>query len=83
MRKNENENGEENMSLLKTVCDYCEQDENAERAAFEAAMIDRIQNEGYKVSDLMFEVYQCQKDIEILKNTLRSKSQEKSEKKAK
>lgn len=49
--------------MIETVKDYCEDNEQALRAQFEAAMIKRIDEKGYKMSDLMFEVFCCQQAI--------------------
>lgn len=56
------------MSLLKTLQDYSV-DEKAERAAFEAAMVERISKApGYKVADLLWDLYICEKRIRALED---------------
>ena len=58
------------MNLNELVCTY-KADLKGERAIFEAAMCEKIESpEGYKMSDLMFDVYQCQRDINILNQQL-------------
>lgn len=71
--------GEEVMDLLGTYAKYVETDNKAERAAFEAAMVDRLKTDGYKMSDLLYELFVCQKRVAILqgefeamKNLMRS-----------
>ncbi len=56
--------------MLETVEAFCKKDDSAERAAFEAAMINKIENEGYKMSDLLYELFRCQKDIALLKEQM-------------
>ena len=53
------------MSLVRIVGDFVADagDDVASKAVFEAAMEKRIQGEGYKVADLMFEVFRCQADL--------------------
>ena len=70
------------MSLLKIFDDFNDKDNEAvERAAFEAAMIKRIDGEGYKMCDLMdgegykmcdlmFEMYKLQRDVKMLKDAV-------------
>lgn len=58
--------GEEVMDLLTTYAKYVETDNKAERAAFEAAMTDRLRGDGYKMSDLLYELFVCQKRVAIL-----------------
>lgn len=60
------------MSILETVDKfYCEDEgEQAIRAAFEAAMKKRIEEEGFKMSDLLYEVYRLQVDVRALKETV-------------
>ena len=56
------------MSLLKTLTDYSV-DSKAERAAFEAAMTERLSKApGYKMADLMWDMYLCEKRIQALEN---------------
>lgn len=71
--------GEEVMDLLGTYAKYVEKDNQAERAAFEAAMVDRLKTDGYKMADLIYELFVCQKRVAILqgefeamKNVMRS-----------
>jgi hypothetical protein len=71
----------EKMKLMaQTVRDF-EQDHLADKAVFEAAMIKRIETEGYKMSDMLYELYLCQRaisqlkyEIEEIKNCKNSKS---------
>ena len=44
--------------------------DEAEKAAFEKAMTDKINKDGYKMSDLLFEVYQLQKQVSLIKSGL-------------
>ncbi len=61
------------MSLLQMYSEYCAKPESARRSIFEAAMVDRLENgEGYKMSDLLFELCQCQSDLHILKSQVDS-----------
>jgi hypothetical protein len=48
------------MKLLDTFQSFVTEDDKAQRAAFEAAMIQRIQKEGYKFSDMLYELFLCQ-----------------------
>lgn len=54
------------MDLLATFLHFVEANEGGERAAFEAAMEERIRTKGYKMSDLMFEVFVCQRNMALL-----------------
>lgn len=54
------------MSLLTIMQDFTEKDDSAEKAAFEKAMTERINKDGYKMADLMFEVYKCQRDLALV-----------------
>lgn len=55
------------MSILQTVQDFLADGDKSERAAFEAAMVKRIDSgEGFKMSDLIYEVYRCQAAIKLL-----------------
>ena len=57
------------MSLLDTYKAYTI-DEKGERAAFEAAMVERINKApGYKMADLMWDLYLCQKRLAALEAT--------------
>lgn len=54
------------MSILGMVEKFLADGEKGERAAFEAAMIERINTEGFKMSELIFEIYRCQSAIKLL-----------------
>lgn len=54
------------MKLLDTFTDYVSEDDKGQRAVFEAAMIQRLQNEGYKMVDLLYELFLCQVAISKL-----------------
>lgn len=58
------------MSLLGMMIDYTQKDEQAEKATFEAAMTQRIETQGYRMADVMWELYKCQKDINTLAHAL-------------
>ena len=58
------------MDLLKTVEEFAGKDRAAERATFEAAMIKKLQEEPYKMSDLLYNVYRCQRDIDDIFSVL-------------
>jgi hypothetical protein len=55
------------MNLLGTVLDFTESDRDADRAVFEAAMLKRIKEGGLKMSDIIYEIYVCQREIQNLK----------------
>jgi hypothetical protein len=58
------------MSILDTFTEFTGKDDLGLRAVFEASMTKRIQEKGYKMSDLLFELFQCQLDISSLKSSL-------------
>lgn len=62
------------MSLYNITAAYATKDDQGERAIFEAAMEKRIVTEGYRMADLMYAVYQCEKKIEALEFVLAEKS---------
>ena len=55
------------MDLLNTVANYLEENEDGERAVFEAAMQERLATKGYKMSDLLYDLYVCQRQQIVLK----------------
>lgn len=57
-------------SLIHIVGAFTDDEEAAEKATFCKAMEERINKDGYKMSDLMFEVFVCQKQICALKKAL-------------
>lgn len=57
-------------SLLHIMGNFQADAEKAEKASFNKAMEERIKKDGYTVSDLMYEVYVCQKQIAKLKMSL-------------
>lgn len=54
------------MSMLDIFSSFVAKDDSACRAAFEAAMKTKIETEGYKMSDLMYEVFRCQSSVQAL-----------------
>lgn len=58
------------MSLANIIATFAAEGNKGDRAVFEAAMIERIKNEGYSMSDLIYEVYQCQVQISQIKAIL-------------
>lgn len=60
------------MDLLNTYANFVQENDKGERAAFEAAMIERItkSEQGYKMSDLMYELFLCQKRVAILQGEI-------------
>lgn len=64
------------MSLVDTFNDLVGQPEQATRAVFEAAMIDRINTTGYTMSDLMWDLFQAQHDVSILSKRMQELSLE-------
>lgn len=52
------------MDLLKTFESYAADGKAVEKAAFEAAMKEKLANEPYRMADLLFEVYSCRRDVE-------------------
>jgi hypothetical protein len=69
-------------SLIETMGDFCAKPEIAERAAFEAAMVDRIAAEGYRFADLFWEIYLCQRMIASLQMRLEELQEKPKGKKA-
>ncbi len=55
------------MSLFDTFKDYV-RSENCARTVFEAAMKKRIETEGYKMSDLLYDLYDCQMRVKALED---------------
>lgn len=51
------------MTMLDTFSDFVKSGDEGCKAAFVAAMTKRIQTEGYKMHDLMYEVFCCQSEI--------------------
>jgi hypothetical protein len=59
------------MELCKTFTDFVGDREEVERTLFEKAMVDRIEKgEGYRLCDLIYDVFVCQKQISILQKEL-------------
>ena len=58
------------MRLLEIFGEYCEQDDAARRAVFEAAMVKRLSQggAGYKMSDMLYELCDAQARIVELEN---------------
>jgi hypothetical protein len=54
------------MRMIDTFHDFVNEGEEGTKAAFEASRRKRIENGGYKMSDLMYEVFCCQSDISML-----------------
>lgn len=53
--------------LNEIVSDYLEANDAGDRAAFDAAMENEIlRGDGYRLRDLMYEVYRLQKDVATL-----------------
>lgn len=52
--------------MVDTFAEFVTKDDSASRATFEAAMKKRIETEGYKMWDLMYEVYCCQASLRYL-----------------
>ncbi len=53
------------MDLLATFLNFVEDNNGGERAAFEAAMEERIRTSGYKMSDLIYELFCVQKNMSL------------------
>lgn len=66
--RKDGEKGDEKMSVYQTCCEFIarEKSNKIERTVFEAAMTEKIQKEGYKMSDLIYELYCVQRDLELL-----------------
>lgn len=60
------------MNLLNVFADFVQKD-GAERAAFEAAFVELIETKGYKMSDLIYDVFCCQKKIAFLEEVYKQK----------
>lgn len=60
------------MDLLSTFAEYAIDNDMGERAVFDAAMEKRIQKEGYRISDMCFDIYKAQRDIAILERELQA-----------
>ena len=58
------------VKLIDTFAEFVAKDDLAQKAAFEAAMINRIETEGYKMCDMLYELFQCQCDISHLKGSI-------------
>lgn len=59
------------MKLLETFSDYCNKADNINRSVFEAAMIERLKKEPpFKMSDLLYQVCECQGHIEVLQEQI-------------
>lgn len=58
------------MKMLETYSDFVRSGDEGCKAAFVAAMTKRIQTDGYKMQDLMYEVFCCQCEIERLSSIL-------------
>lgn len=56
------------MDLLQTFAEYASKDQAVEKAAFEAAMVEKLKDNPYKMSDLLYALYRCQRDFESLKD---------------
>lgn len=54
------------MDLLKIFGEYANKDQAVEKAAFEAAMVERLKTDPLKMSDLLFSLYKCQRDLEMM-----------------
>jgi shikimate kinase len=56
------------MSLLQIFGEYCEEDEAARKAVFEAAMVKRLAKggEGYKMSDMLYELCDAEARLVVL-----------------
>lgn len=67
------------MRLLDVFNNYSGQKGLSERAVFEAAMKEKIGSEPYRMADLLWEVYQCQREIEFLQACLAELGKEVSE----
>lgn len=73
------------MKLIDTVNAFVAEDGKPDRAIFETSMKARIEKDGYQLVDLLYEVYQCQRDIGrlcVLVDTLLAETAQKSKKKA-
>lgn len=69
--RDERQKGDEVMSLLDTFGNYLIDGDKGRRAVFEAAMIKRIESgEGYKMSDLLYEVCNLEANLEEAMNRL-------------
>ncbi len=67
------------MSLLEIVSEYCKDGDTAEKAVFDVAMKDKIENQGgYKLSDMLYELFVCQKELHILSCKVESLTKAKS-----
>lgn len=60
------------MDLVKTIQEFTSKGDAGERATFEAAMAEKLRDTPYKMSDLLWDVYNCQRDIEHVYDTLNS-----------
>lgn len=58
------------MSLLNTMANYINDNDKGEKAAFDAAMIDRVSKEPLGVSDIFWELYQTQKRLVALEGVV-------------
>lgn len=54
------------MNLIDTFNVIVSTPDAAKRAVFEAAMTERINTVGYKMTDLLWDVFQAQHDVSIL-----------------
>lgn len=78
------------MKLIDTFTEFTAKGDLGMRSLFEAAMTKRVKEEGYKMSDLLYELFQCQLEISSLRQAtdhlhlqLNSKSLKVSKKKKK
>lgn len=71
------------MSLLKIFDTFTEEQDKGKRAAFEAAMHEKITTSGYKMSELLYELFLAQEDIQYLKEQVTLLHKEKAPTRAK
>lgn len=67
------------MKMIDTFEEYISDECKAQRALFESAMEKRIQTQGYKMSDLMYEVFCCQNAFANLKEQFENLKRELAE----
>lgn len=50
-------------SFAQIYAEFCDTEDNGQRAVFDKAMEERVKREGLKVSDIVYEVFKCQQHI--------------------